>query len=150
MKTRNKFKRVLVMCMVALMALVSAVPTMNVEAKSKTIKVQPLSSGVYNYECYGRRSGNNATVKARCKRVYPLDDGMEDTFTKIRATAFKKTESGKMVQISKGTLYVLEETKSAVSMRIRDGELKVKYVYFGFIGNSNNYGAHALVGYDTN
>lgn len=39
MKTRNKFKRVLVMCMVALMALVSAVPTMNVEAKSKTIKV---------------------------------------------------------------------------------------------------------------
>ena len=55
-----------------------------------------------------------------------------------------------MVQISKGTLYVLEETKSAVSMRIRDGELKVKYVYFGFIGNSNNYGAHALVGYDAN
>ena len=82
--------------------------------------------------------------------MYPLDDGMEDTFTKIRATAFKKTESGKMVQISKGTLYVLEETKSAVSMRIRDGELKVKYVYFGFIGNSNNYGAHALVGYDAN
>lgn len=135
-KVRSKLvTAVTVMAMCAMMA-------MSVGAASNVVVYLPanqLWSGSYSVS----RSGAYGYVSAECNSVYPLSGS--DNFTQIQVTVVSNNNT----TIMDGGYTVLKEGAGMYRLRIKDGYLNLKTVYFKFRGNSSS-AANAVVSYEGN
>ena len=73
--------------------------------------------------------------------------GLEQMYIRMKTKKFSCITSG----VSKSEGVVLTEgAKTYSKLRIKEGQLYVKYLYFGWSGNSPKYPAEASVKYNAN
>lgn len=104
-----------------------------------TYKLPKLNSG-REEKVAQTRSGSNSNVSVRCFAVYPIAEGIEDTFTKMRVRIRNQSHLQSMSREK-----IISETDGVVPIDIDNNYLKDKDIYFCLYGNSENYEAYADV-----
>ena len=109
-------------------------------AAQKTISIPKLGQGYTKIS--DTRSGKNGYVLAKCVAVYPKGTYDEDNFRNIRVCILD-SQGGHISNektITEGTGYQ--------KVKLYEHCMGCKNIKFGFCGNSANYAANAIVGYD--
>lgn len=155
---RNMVKKILAVVLVASMSF-GCTTSAYAGAKSANVRVKELYDGFVLKDksgnlTMGKRSGKYAYGSAKLVSVTPCGSYTEDNFTRIRANVYKnenKKFSCIISGVSKSEGVVLTEgAKTYSKLRIKEGQLYVKYLYFGWSGNSPKYPAEASVKYNAN
>ena len=141
-------KKVITGCLVAgaLMMNVSSVG-----ATTKQLTINKLG-GKFKYTS-DRRSHNHGYVKVRCDGVRPEMPYTKDGFERIRVRICRKDGEGNYRLFSVRTeneynTYIIREGAETRKIYLNHDYLGVNTAYFGWCGNSKDYGAVAEVAYD--
>ena len=153
---RNIVKKILAVALIASMSF-GYTTSAYASSKSANVKVKELYDGFVRKDTSGnltvdKRGGKYSYGSAKLVAVTPCGNYSKDNFTRIRANIYKYKD-GKFSCITKGVeakegVVLTEGKKDFTKLSIKEGELSVKYLYFGWCGNNEKYPAMARVKYN--